>query len=86
MSTIRINQFTDPARGGQQMQALTFTRRTTVLYPGGITKVTTTEYFKDIGTLMREVPNHVPEQPTNRWKQALIERERASAAQAAENA
>lgn len=33
-----------------------------------------------IGWLMPEVKNHVKEQPTNKWKQALIDRERAKCA------
>ena len=32
------------------------------------------------GWLMPEVKNHVKEQPTNKWKQALIDRERAKCA------
>lgn len=33
------------------------------------------------GWLMPEVRNHVPEQPTNRYKQALIDRQRAAVAE-----
>jgi len=32
------------------------------------------------GWLMPEVRNHVEEQPTNKWKQRLVDRERASRA------
>jgi hypothetical protein len=32
------------------------------------------EGWSPAGRLMPEVTNHVPEQPTNRWKQVLIER------------
>lgn len=32
------------------------------------------------GWLMPEVKNHVKEQPTNKWKQKLIDRERAQCA------
>ncbi len=34
---------------------------------------------KHVGWLMPEVKNHVKEQPTNRWKQVLIDRQRAAA-------
>ncbi len=31
------------------------------------------------GRLMPTITNHVPEQPTNRWKQRLIDRQRREA-------
>jgi hypothetical protein len=37
-------------------------------------------HIEQAGWLMPEVKNHVKEQPTNKWKQALIDRERARCA------
>lgn len=44
-------------------------------------------YFdgRHTGWLMPQVRNHVPEQPTNRYKRQLIERQRQAAAETARN-
>ena len=65
MNEIRINKFIDPARGGRQIEMRTFSRRTTVLYPGGISQETAVDYWKDIGTMMEPITNHTPEQPAS---------------------
>lgn len=79
MSKVRINEWPDRNRhGGRTVRFLTFSRKTTIMEPGGLERIDTREYWKDVGTLMPEVTNHVPEQPTNRYKQLLIERGRAA--------
>ena len=75
--TVRISRFHDSDRQGRRVEFRTFHRQTTVMYPGGIRKEVTTEYWKDVGTLREPITNYVPEQPTNRWKQRLIDRQRA---------
>ena len=65
MRKLEISQFSDPARGGRRVEVLTSSRRTTVLWPGGVRSVTISENWKDIGTLMEPITNHVPEQPTS---------------------
>ena len=74
---IRINKFSDPARGGRKVEVRTLNRRTTVVQPAGLTEETTRENWRDIGTLLDPVRNHVKEQPTNKWKQRLIDAQRA---------
>ena len=74
MNTIRINKRIDPARGGRQVEMLTSSRRTTVLWPDGITSETHSENWKDIGTLMEPIENHVPEQPKSRAFKLVQER------------
>lgn len=78
MSNVRISKFSDPAKGGKRVQFSDLNRTSTVEYPG-YTKVTHTRIWRDVGVLMDEVKNHVKEQPTNRWKQRLIDAQRAAA-------
>jgi hypothetical protein len=82
MTHVRISKFSDPARGGKRVQFKDFDRTSTVEYPG-YTKVTHTVIWRDAGVLMDEVKNHVKEQPTNKWKQRLIDAQRKAAAEAA---
>ena len=70
---IRYGQFSNPERGGRKIEERILNRHTTVVLPDGITKETTTEVWLDIGTLMEEVTNHVPEQPKS-FAQKLLER------------
>ena len=79
MSRVRINRFSNPERGGRQVEALTFVRKTIVIERDGITHETTQEWWKDIGTIMPPVQNHIKEQPTNKWKQRLIDAQRKQA-------
>jgi hypothetical protein len=78
--TLRITTRPDPARGGKRVETRIFSRKTYVLQPDGLIEETTVECWKDIGTIKDEVNNHVPEQPTNRYKRHLIERARAAQA------
>jgi hypothetical protein len=78
-SQVRISKWIDPDRGGYPVEAKILDRTSTTLYPEGIRRVVHTQEWRDIGVLMPEVKNHVEEQPTNRWKRALIERERTRA-------
>ena len=77
--TVKISPFHDSERGGRRVRFLTFDRQTTVMEPGGLERIDTRKYYKDVGTLMGEVENHVPEQPMNRYKRVLIERQREAA-------
>lgn len=77
--SIRISRYTDPETGGRKVQFRTFHRHTTVRWSKDLTRETTLEWWKDVGVLMPEVKNHVKEQPTNKWKQFLIDRQRAEA-------
>lgn len=81
MSNVKIGRFSDPAKGGKRVQFKDLDRTSTVEYPG-YTKVTHTVIWRDVGTLMDEVTNHVEEQPTNRYKKILIERGREAARRA----
>lgn len=78
MSTVRISKFSNPETGGKRVQFRSLDRTTTVEWPG-YTTVTHKQVWRDVGTLMDEVENHVKEQPTNRWKQKLIDAQRAAA-------
>ena len=78
--TIRISKFSNPARGGKRVELRTFHRQTTVKWSKDLTHERTEEYWRDIGTLMDPVENHVKEQPTNKWKQRLIDAQRAACA------
>ena len=67
----RISKFSDPARGGRKIEMLTSSRHTTVMWPDGVCSETYSENWKDIGTIMEPITNHVPEQPASRAKKML---------------
>jgi hypothetical protein len=69
--TIRISKFSDPARGGRRVEVRTFSRHTTVRWSRDLTRETTLEWWKDVGTLMDPIENHVPEQPASFAKRML---------------
>ena len=77
---IRISKFNNPARGGRTVETTVLDRHTTVMQPNGICEETHRLHWKDIGTLMNPVENHVQEQPTNKWKQRLIDAQRGARA------
>lgn len=79
MKRVRISKFSDPAKGGRSVEFLSSSRHTTVRWPG-YTSETHSENWIHAGVLMDPIENHVPEQPTNRWKRVLIERQRAAVA------
>lgn len=79
MSRTRISRFSDPARGGRRVELKVNDRFTTVLHPEGVTEEVHRVTWRDVGTLMDGVENHVKEQPTNRWKQRLIDAQRKAA-------
>lgn len=83
MSHVKISKFSNPATGGKRVQFKTLDRTSTVEWPG-YTTVTHKIVWRDVGTLMDEVKNHVKEQPTNRWKQRLIDAQREQAARRAD--
>jgi len=76
--SLRITERDDPARGGKRVEARTYSKGTTVLFPKGIRREVTTEYWKDIGTIMNPTHIHVPEQPLSLAKRLLLERIEAS--------
>jgi len=76
---IRINRFSNPALGGRTVEFLTSERKTTVVHPG-YTAETHSQNWMHAGVLMDPVRNHVPEQPTNKWKQRLIDAQRGEQA------
>jgi len=76
----RISIFHDPARGGRKVERLEFVRHTIVIERDGVTHETTQEWWKDIGTIMPPVQNHIKEQPTNKWKQRMIDAQRGAQA------
>lgn len=63
MKTIRIAQYPDSDRGGRRVDKLVESSKRIIMRPGGYCEITTRELWKDIGTLMNPVLNHVPEQP-----------------------
>ena len=64
----------DPARGGRKIEMRTSSRFTTVMWPGGVCSETLSENWKDIGTLMEPITNHVPEQPASYAEKLLLAR------------
>jgi len=74
MSKIKINGHFNTVRGGHRVEFQRTHNTATVMHRGGLRVVTTTVTHKDVGTLMAPISNHVPEQPTNKWKQYLINR------------
>ena len=78
-NTTRISRFSDPARGGRRVEFRTWHSKSTVKWSRELTKETTREWWRDVGTLMDEVKDHVKEQPTNKWKQRLIDAGREAA-------
>ena len=69
--TLRVATRSNPDRGGKKVESRTFKRNTTVVLPGGLVREDTREYWKDIGTVMDTIENHVPEQPASYAKKLL---------------
>ena len=79
MRNMRISKFSNPATGGRMVEVRVLDRHTTVIQPGGLCEETHRKHWQHVGTLMDEVKDHVKEQPTNRYKQRIIDAQRASA-------